>query len=186
MTGDQQAAAICLAVQQDSGEQVAFVRVEPLLGLVEDEDRRGTYPNERFDFLGYTFRPRRSKNRWGKYFINFSPAVADKAGKAMRAAMRHWKLPLRSDKSIDDLSRRFNPTIRGWLHYYGRYYRSALYPIMRQLDRSLARWAFRKYKKLRGHLRRATHWIARISRRAPGLFAHWQMGVRRGSTAGAV
>lgn len=152
----------------------------------KDEERRGTYPNETFDFLGYTFRPRRSKNRWGKYFINFSPAVADKAGKAMRAAMRDWKLHLRSDKSIDDLSRMFNPTIRGWLHYYGRYYRSALYPIMRQLDRSLARWAYRKYKKLRGHLRRATHWIARISRRAPGLFAHWQMGRRRGSTAGAV
>jgi hypothetical protein len=44
-------------------------------------------------------------------------------------------------------------------------YRSALYPPMRQLDRSLARWAERKYKQLRGHLRRATHWVARISSR---------------------
>ena len=86
----------------------------------KDEDRRGTSPNERFDFLGYTFRPRRSKNRWGKYFINFSPAVADKAGKVMRAEMRDWKLHLRSDKSIADLSRMFNPTIRGWLHSSGR------------------------------------------------------------------
>ena len=152
----------------------------------KDDDRRGTYPNEQFDFLGYTFRPRRSKNRKGKFFINFSPAVADKAGKAMRAEIRSWQLHLRSDKSIEDLSRMFNPKVRGWLQYYGRYYRSALYPIMRQLDRSLARWAYRKYKKLRGHLRRATHWLARISRRDPGLFAHWQMGVRRGSTAGAV
>jgi RNA-directed DNA polymerase len=98
----------------------------------QDDARRRTYPNEKFDFLGYTFRP------------------------------------------------------RGWLQYYGRYYRSALYPPMRQLDRSLARWAERKYKKLRGHLRRATHWVARISRRDPKLFAHWQMGVRRGSMAGAV
>jgi RNA-directed DNA polymerase len=152
----------------------------------KDDDRRGTYPNEQFDFLGYTFRPRRSKNWKGKFFINFSPAVADKAGKAMRAEIRSWRLHLRSDKSIEDLSRMFNPKVRGWLQYYGRYYRSALYPIRRQLDRSLARWAYRKYKKLRGHLRRATHWLARISRRDPGLFAHWQMGVRRGSTAGAV
>ena len=80
----------------------------------------------------------------------------------------------------------FNPVIRGWLQYYGRFYRSALYPPMRQLDRSLARWVERKYKKLRGHLRRATHWVARISRRDPKLWAHWQMGVRRGSVAGAV
>ncbi len=152
----------------------------------KDDDRRGTYPHEQFDFLGYTFRPRRSKNWKGKFFINFSPAVADKAGKEIRAEIRSWQLHLRSDKSLEDLSRMFNPKVRGWLQYYGRYYRSALYPIMRQLDRSLARWAYRKYKKLRGHLRRATHWLARISRRDRGLFAHWQMGVRRSSTAGAV
>lgn len=107
----------------------------------KDDDRRGTYPNEQVDFLGYTCRPRRSKNWKGKFFINFSPAVADKAGKAMRAEMRSWQLHLRSDKSIEDLSRMFNLQVRGWLQYYGRYYRSALYPIMRQLDRSLARWA---------------------------------------------
>ncbi len=152
----------------------------------KDDDRRGNYPNEKFDFLGYTFRPRRSKNRHGKYFINFTPAVSDKAGKAIRAEMRSWKLHLRSDKAIEDLARMFNPITRGWLQYYGRYYRSALYPLMRQLDRSLARWAYRKYKKLRGHLRRATHWLARISRRDVKLFAHWQMGVRRGSLVGAV
>ena len=152
----------------------------------KDDDRRGNCPNEKFDFLGYTFRPRRSKNRYGKFFINFSPAVSDKAGKAIRAEIRSWKLHLRSDKAIEDLSRMFNPIIRGWLQYYGRFYRSALYPPMHQLDRSLARWAYRKYKKLRGHLRRATHWVARISRRDPKLFAHWQMSVRRGSIAGAV
>src|ERR1700736_1316155 len=82
--------------------------------------------------------------------------------------------------------RKKRPIIRGWLRYYGRFYRSALYPPMRQLDRSLARWTDRKYKKLRTHLRRATHWVARISRRDPKLWAHWQMGVRRGSMAGAV
>ena len=152
----------------------------------KDDDRRRRYPNEKFDFLGYGFQPRRSKNRFGKYFINFSPAISDQAGKSIREEIRSWNLHSRSDKAIEDLSRMFNPKIRGWLQYYGRYYRSALYPYMRQLDRSLAHWAYRKYKKLRGHLRRATHWIARISRRDSKLFAHWQMGVRRGSMAGAV
>jgi RNA-directed DNA polymerase len=132
------------------------------------------------------FQPRRSKNRKGKFFINFSPAISNKAAKAIRDTIRSWKLPQRSDKAIEDLSRMFNPIIRGWLQYYGRYYRSALYPTMRELDRDLVLWAKRKYKKLRGHLRRATHWIARISRRAPALFANWQMGERRGSVMGAV
>ena len=106
--------------------------------------------------------------------------------KAIRAEIRSWNLHLRSDKAIEDLSRMFNPMIRGWLQYYGRYYRSALYPTMRELDRDLALWAKRKYKKLRPHLRRATHWIARIARRSPGLFAFWQLGARRGSVMGAV
>jgi RNA-directed DNA polymerase len=152
----------------------------------KDDDRRRRYPNEKFDFLGYTFQARRSKNRKGKYFVNFSPAVSNKAATAIRAEVRSWKLPKRSDKAIEDLSRMFNPIVRGWIRYYGRYYPSALYPTMRQLDRDLALWAKRKYRKLRGHLRRATHWIARISRRAPALFASWQMGVRRGSVMGAV
>jgi RNA-directed DNA polymerase len=152
----------------------------------KDDDRWRTYPNEKFDFLGYTFRPRRSKNRKGKFFINFSPAVSDKAVKAIRQEIRRWKLHMRSDESIEELAQIYNPKVHGWLQYYGRFYRSALYPPMRQLDRSLARWAYQKYKKLRGHLRRATHWVARIARRDPKLWAHWQLGVRHGSVAGAV
>lgn len=106
--------------------------------------------------------------------------------KKIWAEIRGWKLHLRSDKSIGDLSQMFNPIIRGWLQYYGCFYRSALYRSMRQLDRSLAHWAERQYKKLRRNLRRATHWVARISRRDPKLWAHWQLGVRRGSMAGAL
>src|ERR1035441_3529086 len=126
----------------------------PKIIYCKDDFRKSTYPNEKFDFLGYTFQPRRSKNRKGKFFINFSPAVSNKAAKAIRDTFRSWKLPKRSDKAIEDLSRMFNPIIRGWLQYYGRYYRSALYPTMRELDRDLVLWAKRKYKKLRPHLRR--------------------------------
>jgi len=144
----------------------------------KDVDRQGNYPREKFDFLGYTFRPRRSKNRWGKYFVNFTPAVSDKAAREMRRTMRGWRLHLRSDKTLEDISRMFNPILRGWINYYGRYYRSALYPTFRVLDRTLVRWATRKYKRLRGHPRRATHWLGRIARREPYLFAHWEIGLR--------
>jgi hypothetical protein len=111
----------------------------------QDDDRREDYPHIAFDFLGYTFRPRR------------------------------WRWPLRSDNSLEDLARMFNPIIRGWITYYGRYYRSALYPTLRELDRRLVRWATRKYKRLRGHRRRAEHWLRRIANRQPELFAHWRL-----------
>jgi RNA-directed DNA polymerase len=87
----------------------------------KDDDRRGDYPEIKFDFLGHTFRPRRSKNRYGKFFINFTPGVCNKAAKAMRHTIRNWRIHLKPNKSIDDISRMFNPVIRGWINYYGRY-----------------------------------------------------------------
>jgi RNA-directed DNA polymerase len=141
----------------------------------KDEDRRGDYPNETFEFLGYTFRPRRSKNRWGKYFVNFSPAVSNTAAKTMRQTIRSWRLRCRVDKRIDDLARMFNPVIRGWITYYGQYYKSALYPTLRHLDRHLVCWAMAKYKRLRRHRRRAEHWLRRVGRRDQRLFAHWPL-----------
>jgi len=141
----------------------------------KDDDRKESYPNEKFDFLGFTFRPRRSKNHWGKHFINFSPAVSKKAVKSMHQTMRDWHLHLRSDKSLEDLSCMFNPILRGWINYYGSYYKSALYPVFRHLDRILVRWAMRKYKKLRRHQRRASHWLKRIAQNEPSLFAHWRL-----------
>ena len=141
----------------------------------KDDDRRLEYPCTRFDFLGYTFRPRRSKNRWGKYFINFSPAISNKAAKAIRQEVRGWRLQLRSDKDLDDLARMFNAVIRGWVNYYGAFYKSALYPTLQHIDRKLARWATRKFKRLRRHRRRAEQWLRRLARRQPGLFAHWRL-----------
>jgi RNA-directed DNA polymerase len=141
----------------------------------KDDDRSRGYPQERFDFLGYTFRPRRSKNRWGKFFINFTPAVSSRAATKMRQDMRRWRLPRRSDKAIDDLARMWNPVLRGWIQYYGRFYRSALYPVFRHLNSLLVRWAMRKYKRLRHHHRRAEHWLGGVAKREPRLFAHWHL-----------
>ncbi|WP_456813856.1 group II intron maturase-specific domain-containing protein [Bradyrhizobium sp. USDA 4529] len=137
------------------------------------------YPEQKFDFLGYTFRARRSKNRWGKHFVNFSPGVSNAATKAIRQEIRAWQLRCRVDKRIDDLARMFNPIIRGWMNYYGRYYKSALYPTLRHLDRCLARWAMSKYKRLRRHRRRAEHWVRDIACRTPTLLAIGRCCTRR-------
>lgn len=120
------------------------------IGYCQDRDRTGNYPNESFDFLGFTFRPRGAKSRLGSYFVSFLPAVSQKAAKSIRSVIRGWRLHRLSDKSLLDLSCLFNPLIRGWLNYYGSYYKSALYPLFDQLNRSLKKWAMRKYQRLRG------------------------------------
>ena len=146
----------------------------------KDEDRRGDYPDHKFDFLGYTFRPRLSRRGQGRIGVSFSPAASDQALKTIRQTVRSWSLHLRSDKALDDLARMFNCHIRGWIHYYGRYYKSALYPTLRHIDRILARWAHRKFKSLRRHRRRSRHWLERVARRQPRLFAHWSLVQGRG------
>jgi RNA-directed DNA polymerase len=151
-----------------------------------DDDRRQTYPSHKFDFLGYTFRPRLSRRRGDRVGVSFSPAAGDEALKAIRQTVRSWRLHERSDKSLDDLARMFNPYIRGWINYYGRYYKSALYPTLRHIDEILARWAHRKFKSLRRHRRRSRHWLERIARRQPDLFAHWGLLQGRGWITGAV
>ena len=125
----------------------------------KDNQRRGCHSNQKFDFLGYTFRPRLAMNRWGKTFVNFSPGISNRAAQAIRQTMREWQLDCRIDKRIDDLAKMFNPIIRGWINYYGRYHKSALSRALMHLDIRLACWAMSKYRRLRGHARRARHWV---------------------------
>ena len=62
-----------------------------------------------------------SKNRFGKYFVNFSPAVSGEAKTRMRREMRRWRLHLRPDKTLSDLALMFNRQLQGWINYYGRF-----------------------------------------------------------------
>jgi len=140
----------------------------------KDEDRRKSHEHEKFDFLGFTFRPRLSKNKWGKQFVNFTPAISNKAAQAIRDEIRSWQLHLRSDKRIDDIARMFNAQIRGWINYYGAFYKSALYPVLKTIEKDLITWTRRKYKRLKGHQKRAEYWLGRIALREPNMFAHWR------------
>jgi RNA-directed DNA polymerase len=145
----------------------------------QDSDRKGQHEHIQFDFLGYTFRPRRAKNYRGKPFVSFLPGVSNKSGKKIRATIRDWRLAAtRNNQSLEDLARLVNPSVRGWADYYGRFYRSALTPILRHLERALVRWACRKYKRFRRHATNAAHWLGRVARRDPNLFVLWQIGIR--------
>jgi RNA-directed DNA polymerase len=149
-------------------------------------DRRGSYEITSFDFLGYTFRPRLSQAKSGQYFVNFSPAVSGQASTRLRREMRRWRIARRSDKTLTDLALMFNSKLQGWINYYGRFYKSMLYPVLRHFNDTLVKWARRKYKRLRRHRTRATRFIADVARRQPNLFAHWRWGVRpEGWTMGA-
>ena len=141
----------------------------------KEDGRRGNYPEQKFDFLGFTFQPKRAKNRKGNLFVGFMPAISNKAKKSIGNTMRRWKMHRQTDKSLDELARVANPVLRGWINYYGSFYKSALYRVFQHLNNILVRWASRKYKRLRRNNHRARQWLQRIFHRQSKLFAHWQL-----------
>ena len=145
----------------------------------KDDDRPGEYEHIKFAFLGYTFQPRRAKNRWGKFFVSFLPAISAKAAKAIWQTIREWRMAsTRNNQRLEDLARLTNPVVRGWMNYYGRFYRSKCVQVLRRLNEAFARWAQWKFKRFRRRERASMHWLGCIARRDPNLFVLWQLGVR--------
>lgn len=139
----------------------------------KDGKRTEDYPEISFGFLGYTFRPRKAKARDGSVFLSFLPAMSGRAAKGIRQTVRDWNLQRRTPITLEEIARRINPVLRGWVNYYGRFYQSALYPVMEQVDLHLAKWIVRKHKRARRSLARAFEWLRRIRRDCPTMFVHW-------------
>ncbi len=141
----------------------------------KDSNRRGSYPTIRFDFLGYTFRPRKAvQGKTGNPFTSFSPAISRTATTRVRAQIRNWKLSHWMSATLYDVARWCNPRIRGWLEYYGHYGSAAARAaVIWPVTTALLRWIRRKYPPLRRHPLCAEAWLWRVRRRHPTLFAHW-------------
>ena len=142
----------------------------------QDVNRRAAHPAIQFTFLGYTFRPRKAVDKYGRVYVNFSPGVSREALKTMRQTVRGWHLQLRNDKELSDLSNMFGPVLRGWANYYGRFYPTALKPLWRQVNDYLVRWMRRKCKALARGVTRAARALGRLAERAPSSFVHWERG----------
>ena len=106
-------------------------------------------------------------------FLSFLPAISKDALKKISRQVRSWRLHLRTGHIFADLARKINPVVRGWMNYYGAFYRSALYRFLARINAYLVRWIRKKYKRFRA--RRAAHgaWL-RAVRGYPRLFAHWR------------
>lgn len=144
----------------------------------KDGSRKGTYANTSFDFLGYTFRRRLCRNtKRNSVFVSFTPAVSKSALKSMRLTIRKLRVRMATNLSIAQLAQWLNPIINGWIAYYGRYCRSALYAMCRHVNKALVRWARRKFKSLRRYKTRASRFLEAIAKQSPRLFAHWRAGM---------
>ena len=142
----------------------------------KDINRRESYPMIGFTFLGYTFRPRKALDKYGRVYENFFPAVSRDALRVMKQTIRQWHIQLKCDKELGDLSNMFNPVIRGWLNYYGRFHGSAMSPVWKHMNAYLTRWLMRKYKHLSWHKTRARKLLGKLAVSMPKAFVHWDKG----------
>src|SRR5262245_31227642 len=152
----------------------------------KDANRRGAFPNQSFDFLGFTFRARKALGRGGRAFACFLPAASPKALTSISRTVRRWALHHRNDKSLQDLAETYNPCIRGWINYYSHFYKTQLRPTLKRIDLYVIRWARRKFKRLRRKTKGVRDWFDRLRRVNPTLFAHWRLCHGNGRTSGAV
>jgi group II intron reverse transcriptase/maturase len=143
-----------------------------------DSNRKEKYEQVCFDFLGYTFMPRRAQGRDGRRFWSFLPAISNEATSRIRRTVRGWHLPSQAQKTLEELAPTIDPYVRGWMNYYGRYCRSECVQALRYINLELAKWARKKYKHLRKHDRRSEHYLGRLARRRPDLLALWTLGVK--------
>jgi RNA-directed DNA polymerase len=140
----------------------------------KDSNRRKKYHKTGFTFLGYEFRPRIAKGRDGRIWTSFLPAISASAKKRIRQAIREWNLPRQTSVSLNELAKRYNPHIRGWMNYYSHFYKSALHKLYDHIDQKLVRWAQCKYRKFEGKPTRAREWLKKVVSRQPRLFVHWR------------
>lgn len=129
-----------------------------------------------FDFLGFTFRPRKALNANGQVFANFLPSISRDAVVSIKAEIRRWKIHLWSRSSIDKIAEEINPKVRGWIQYYGEFYRTDVVKLLWFLEQALTRWVMRKYRTLKGRPTNAGRFLGKIAKEKPNLFAHWVIG----------
>jgi RNA-directed DNA polymerase len=163
-----------LAALQDRMVEVGL-RLHPdktRIVYCKDGKRRSDHEHTSFTFLGYTFRPRGMRAKDGRMFVSFAPAISRDALTRIGREVRSWRLHRRTRQSFSELARWVNPIVRGWMQYYGAFYRSALYPLLTRINAYLMRWVRKKYRRFQGRRQFQRAW-RRVTEQYPRFFAHW-------------
>ena len=142
----------------------------------KDDRRKENYENISFDFLGFTFCKRRAKGKDGNFFNGFNPAISNKAKKKIKDKIKAWRIKRLVVFELEDIAKRYNPIIRGWLNYYGKFRKSEMYSLLKYLNNKILGWIRKKYKTFRKTKNRAIKWLFKQIKIKTHLFEHWKLG----------
>jgi RNA-directed DNA polymerase len=134
---------------------------------------RKDHPTISFDFLGYTFKPRKVINPRKQVFTGFTPAMSEKSRSKIMEDLRSLKLQRRVASTVKEIAELLNPKVRGWFNYFGHFGRSRVYGLANRLNYALLQWARNKFKRLKRSYRRSERFLDQLRAQHPYLFVHW-------------
>ena len=143
----------------------------------KDHKRTGNYENVKFDFLGFTFKPRSSKAKKDGYmFLGFDLAISVKSGKRILKTLRQTHFHRWTSNTIEGIAAELNPQLRGWINYYGKFRPSAMSFIFKAFHSRLIKWIMNRYKSLRNRIKLAYEFLKNVQKTNPRLFEPWRHG----------
>jgi len=146
------------------------------IAYCKSSKRQDKYPDVCFDFLGFTFQPRGSRNKEGEIFLSFGPAISRKAKKRITSTFKKWKIHRASNVELRDIAQALESKLRGWINYFGKFRQSELHRVFKRLNDRLVKWLMNKYKRYRNRVNAARAKLKSLAREHRNLFAHWRCG----------
>jgi len=132
--------------------------------------QRKDYP-KKFDFLGFSFKPKANKSIYGGVFTGFGAIISQKAQSRITDSWKALKLHRHSENKLQDIADKLNPQIRGIINYYGKINLLGLRSLFRNLQFRLCKWVKNKYK-LKSY-NEGYRWLNEIQNSYPNMFHHW-------------
>jgi group II intron reverse transcriptase/maturase len=128
---------------------------------------------KKFDFLGFTFKPKTIPSNRGGLFLGYGCAISQKSQTRIVEGWKQLNLHRRSDLTIQDIANLVNPQMLGIIRYYGKFKLLELTRLMRHFELRLVKWVLNKYKKFKGSYSAAYRWIKYLKRSYPTMFYYW-------------
>ena len=141
----------------------------------QDYRREKKNYKKKFDFLGFTFKPRTAASKKGGVFLGYDCAISQAAQTRIVIEWKKENFHRQSALTIQEIETKINPQMIGIIRYYGKFKKWALRNLIRHFHFRLAKWVLNKYKGLKGCYKRANKWIEEIKLSYPTMFYHWQI-----------
>ena len=174
----QEAEVILLQIAERMNQcQLELHPVKTKIVYCRDYRRKEPHEQVQFDFLGFSFQPRPTKDyQTGIIYNMFDLSISRSSQKKIVEGINRFKVQMWSGSTIEEIADTLYSKLQGWINYYGKFRKWLFLNVFRRLSFRLMQWAQHKYK-LSG-IKQSYQWLENYQREHPNLFVHWRYGYK--------